>query len=155
MLLHLSSIASSMNASAGFKNEHACCHRVFVCTMHVRAAVAHMLTFPSDIVRYARLRALGPPRVSNRMSDLVAELGKWHSMSRSKSNESNEENAALTFLAGGGQVGKCMRQQDWNLSPLGDPAGWPQSLHTKTSQKHQTKTHKYFACGADLCFLYN
>jgi len=76
-------------------------------------------------------------------------------MSRSKSNESNEENAALTFLAGGGQVGKCMRQQDWNQSPLGDPAGWPQSLRTVTSLVLHSKAPMYFAWGADLCFLYN
>ena len=34
------------------------------------------------------------------------------------------------FLAEGGEMGARMRALDWTATPLGSPAGWPQSLKT-------------------------
>ena len=36
----------------------------------------------------------------------------------------------LDFLLEGGEMGALMRAHDWSASPLGAPAGWPQSLRT-------------------------
>lgn len=32
------------------------------------------------------------------------------------------------FLAGGGEMGALIRAYDWDKSPLGPPAYWPQAL---------------------------
>lgn len=39
----------------------------------------------------------------------------------------------LSFLSGGGEMGERMRAFDWSTSPVGPPAGWPQSLKTAVS----------------------
>src|SRR5215510_7032494 len=39
----------------------------------------------------------------------------------------------LSFLAGGGEMGERTRTMDWSGSPVGPPAGWPQSLKTAAS----------------------
>jgi hypothetical protein len=39
----------------------------------------------------------------------------------------------LSFLAGGGEMGERTRGMDWSSSPVGPPAGWPQSLKTAVS----------------------
>jgi signal transduction histidine kinase len=39
----------------------------------------------------------------------------------------------LSFLSGGGELGERMRAFDWSTSPVGPPAGWPQSLKTAVS----------------------
>src|SRR5262249_46652439 len=39
----------------------------------------------------------------------------------------------LSFLAGGGEMGELTRSMDWSTSPVGLPAGWPQSLKTAVS----------------------
>jgi len=41
-----------------------------------------------------------------------------------------EHAAELKFLAGGGLSGMQLRALDWTATPLGAPAGWPQSLRT-------------------------
>jgi hypothetical protein len=35
---------------------------------------------------------------------------------------------AEDFLAGGGEMGRRMRELDWSATPLGPVAGWPRSL---------------------------
>ena len=39
----------------------------------------------------------------------------------------------LSFLSGGSEMGGRMRAFDWSTSPVGPPAGWPQSLKTAVS----------------------
>ena len=34
------------------------------------------------------------------------------------------------LFAGGGELGRLIRTYDWSKTPLGPPAGWPQSLKT-------------------------
>ena len=36
-------------------------------------------------------------------------------------------------LAGGGEMGRLMREHDWSASPLGPVTHWPQSLRTAVS----------------------
>jgi len=59
------------------------------------------------------------------------------------------------FLADGGHVGALMRARDWSTSPLGDPAGWPQSLRTVVGLLLQSRFPMFVAWGPDLGFLYN
>jgi signal transduction histidine kinase len=62
---------------------------------------------------------------------------------------------AADFLADGGQLGALMRAHDWSTSPLGDPAGWPQSLRTIVGLLLQSRFPMFVAWGKDLVFLYN
>jgi signal transduction histidine kinase len=59
------------------------------------------------------------------------------------------------FLSGGAGVGALMRAHDWSLSPLGDPAGWPQALRTVVSLMLGSKFPMFCAWGKELAFLYN
>ena len=43
------------------------------------------------------------------------------------------DDADLTFLSGGGEMGERMREFDWSTSSVGPPAQWPQSLKTAVS----------------------
>src|ERR1041384_2528181 len=61
----------------------------------------------------------------------------------------------LEFLAGGGHVGALMRAHDWSASPLGPPAGWPQSLRTVVALLLQSRFPMFVAWGEELGFLYN
>ena len=40
------------------------------------------------------------------------------------------EITALTWVAGGGEMGKLVRSMDWSQTPLGPIDSWPQSLRT-------------------------
>jgi PAS domain S-box-containing protein len=59
------------------------------------------------------------------------------------------------FAIDGGRVGALMRAHDWSRSPLGHPAGWPQSLRTIVSLLLQSQFPMFVAWGNDLGFLYN
>jgi PAS domain S-box-containing protein len=61
----------------------------------------------------------------------------------------------LGFLAGGGELGALMRGHDWTGSPLGPPAGWPQSLRTAVSILINSRHPMFVAWGPELAFLYN
>src|SRR5688500_18528387 len=43
------------------------------------------------------------------------------------------ETPELSFLSGGGEMGARMRAFEWNTSPVGPAADWPQSLKTAVS----------------------
>jgi signal transduction histidine kinase len=60
-----------------------------------------------------------------------------------------------SFLAGGGEVGALMRSHDWLGSPLGPPAGWPQSLRSVVGLVLGSKFPMFVAWGPELGFLYN
>jgi PAS domain S-box-containing protein len=59
------------------------------------------------------------------------------------------------FLCGGGELGALMRDHDWSRSPLGPPAGWPQSLRTAVRLMLNTCHPMYIWLGSDLDCLYN
>ncbi|MDQ6638778.1 MAG: ATP-binding protein [Pseudomonadota bacterium] len=59
------------------------------------------------------------------------------------------------FLLGGGEMGALMRAHDWSSSPLGSPAGWPQSLRTVVRLMLNTGHPMYIWWGPELGCLYN
>ncbi len=60
-----------------------------------------------------------------------------------------------TFLAGGGEMGALMRAHDWKATPLGDPAGWPQSLRTAIRLILNCGHPMYIWWGSNLLCFYN
>jgi len=62
---------------------------------------------------------------------------------------------APDFLRGGGEMGALMRAFDWASSPLGPPAGWPQSLRTVIRLLLNTGHPMYVWWGAEHLCLYN
>ncbi|WP_145010652.1 ATP-binding protein [Pseudomonas oryzihabitans] len=71
---------------------------------------------------------------------MAAELADW-----------NE----LDFLAGGGEMGARLRAHDWSESPLGEPAGWPQSLKSALSICLNSSFPTAIYWGPELLLLYN
>lgn len=63
--------------------------------------------------------------------------------------------AALAFLAGGGEMGARMRAFDWGENALGLPEGWPQSLKTAIRILLLSRQPMWIGWGADLMFFYN
>ena len=61
----------------------------------------------------------------------------------------------MGFLAGGGEMGALMRAHDWKATPLGDPAGWPQSLRTAVRLLLNCGHPMYIWWGPDLICFYN
>ncbi|WIJ25089.1 PAS domain S-box protein [Devosia sp. RR2S18] len=62
---------------------------------------------------------------------------------------------SLDFLSEGGAAGALMRTLDWNSSPLGAPADWPQSLRSVVGLLLNSRFPMFVAWGDDLGFLYN
>src|SRR4051794_10877273 len=67
--------------------------------------------------------------------------------------DSKETN--LSFLSGGGEMGRLMREHDWSSSPLGQPAAWPQALRTVVRLMLNTGHPMYIWWGPELACLYN
>ncbi len=61
----------------------------------------------------------------------------------------------LQFLAGGGEMGERIRAHDWQASPLGDPAGWPQGLKTTLRLILTTRHPAFIFWGPSLICFYN
>ena len=59
------------------------------------------------------------------------------------------------FLAGGGEMGRRMREFDWSKTSLGPVAGWPQSLRSAVSILLPSKAQIVLFWGKDLATLYN
>ena len=62
---------------------------------------------------------------------------------------------ALTFLAGGGEMGALIRAHDWARTPLGPPAHWPQSLKTAVRIMLTSRQPIWIGWGEQLTYLYN
>lgn len=58
-------------------------------------------------------------------------------------------------LAGGGEMGRLMREQDWAATPLGPVSSWPQSLRTAVSMMLETQFPMLIAWGKEFLMLYN
>ena len=58
-------------------------------------------------------------------------------------------------FAGGGEVGELCRAIDWAATPLGAPAGWPQSLRTTVRTMLTSRFAMWMSWGAGLTMLYN
>jgi len=62
---------------------------------------------------------------------------------------------ALDFLAGGGEMGQRMRTLDWDKTPLGSPASWPQSLKTIVRVMLDSRYAMWMLWGPELTFFCN
>jgi PAS domain S-box-containing protein len=63
--------------------------------------------------------------------------------------------SALTFLAGGGEMGARMREMDWSTTPLGPPESWPQSLRSTLSMLLPSKAQIILFWGPEFVVFYN
>ena len=59
------------------------------------------------------------------------------------------------FLRDGGEMGACMRRFPWHETPLGEPAGWPQSLKTAVSLMLRARQPMCIGWGPQHISLYN
>ncbi len=61
----------------------------------------------------------------------------------------------IQFLAGGGEMGKLIREKDWSKTSLGSPGFWQQSLRTTLSIILNSKFPMFLFWGEDLTCFYN
>ena len=61
----------------------------------------------------------------------------------------------LASLAGGGEMGRRIREFDWSATPLGPIDGWPQSLRSALSICLNSNFPIAVYWGSDLVLLYN
>ena len=64
-----------------------------------------------------------------------------------------EPDTAANLVAGG--MSDRIREFDWSTTPLGDRAGWPQSLQTVVRVLLTSRFAMWMGWGPDLTFLYN
>jgi len=64
-------------------------------------------------------------------------------------------NSNLHFLSAGGEMGQYIRTKNWNDSPVGDPASWPQSLRTALSIILNSRFPMFLFWGEELTCFYN
>jgi signal transduction histidine kinase len=67
----------------------------------------------------------------------------------------SEQHEHLPFLDGGGVSGELARSVDWARTPLGAPAGWPQSLKTIVGVILQSRHPMFLWWGPQLIQVYN
>ncbi|MBC7554527.1 MAG: PAS domain S-box protein [Taibaiella sp.] len=67
-------------------------------------------------------------------------------------NSSIYENS---FLLGGGEMGKLIREKVWDETSLGNPSGWKQSLKTTITILLNTRFPMFLFWGPDLICFYN
>ncbi len=65
------------------------------------------------------------------------------------------EQTTLEFLAGGGEMGRRIREFDWQATELGHPRGWPQSLKTCIRIMLSSKQPIWIGWGPRLLKFYN
>lgn len=64
-------------------------------------------------------------------------------------------NSDLSFLKGGGEMGKLVREKDWSNTVLGDPAGWQPSLSITLGILLNSKFPMFLWWGPELICFYN
>jgi len=62
---------------------------------------------------------------------------------------------AIDFLAGGGEMGRLIREYDWSNHRLGKPDAWPRSLKTAVSLILNSQHPMWIGWGPEISFLYN
>lgn len=70
-------------------------------------------------------------------------------------NKTVQSAGELDFLSGGGEMGERIRNFDWSATPLGEPAGWDQSLKTIVRIMLTSRQPIWIGWGEDLIKLYN
>src|SRR5580700_10787007 len=63
--------------------------------------------------------------------------------------------ATADLFAGGGEMGRRMRQFDWEQHPLGTPVRWPQSLKTIVRVMLDSRYAMWMLWGPELTFFCN
>ncbi|SDL96196.1 SpoIIE family protein phosphatase [Nonomuraea jiangxiensis] len=71
------------------------------------------------------------------------------------SDDGREPTAAPDVFAADESVGRDLRLVDWSATPLGPPAGWPQSLRTAVSILLSSRFSMWMAWGPQLTFFCN
>lgn len=71
------------------------------------------------------------------------------------SSSDSRQLPSTSFLSGGGEMGRLMRDHEWSGSPLGSPDSWPQSLRSVVGLLLNSKFPMFVAWGSELGFLYN
>lgn len=69
--------------------------------------------------------------------------------------ETNGALRQLTFLQGGGEMGKLIRSYDWSQTSLGLPDQWPESLRVSTSILLNSQFPMFVWWGPEMITLYN
>src|SRR5689334_10062631 len=62
---------------------------------------------------------------------------------------------AISFLAGGGEMGERMRATDWAATPLGHAAGWSHAIKTAVSLCLRSRFPILLWLGPELRLVYN
>ena len=70
-------------------------------------------------------------------------------------NQTSSTARPPSFLSGGGNLGRLMREYEWANSPLGPPGHWPQSLKSAVSICLGTTFPIAIYWGEELALLYN
>ncbi|MDO1498824.1 PAS domain-containing protein [Winogradskyella maritima] len=63
--------------------------------------------------------------------------------------------AELSFLQGGGTMGKITREKDWTKTAMGHPSTWPQSIRPMLSMLLNSKVPMFLFWGKELRCFYN
>lgn len=66
-----------------------------------------------------------------------------------------ETSGETALPAGGGEMGRLVRQYDWAATPLGTPDAWPQVLHTLVDLMLASSQPMFIVWGPDRTTLYN
>src|SRR4051812_48487533 len=70
-------------------------------------------------------------------------------------SEDDRGPSGAEVFAGGGDVGRDLAAVSWETTPLGPPAGWPQSLRTAVSILLSSRFPMWMAWGPHLTFFCN
>jgi signal transduction histidine kinase len=68
---------------------------------------------------------------------------------------STDKPQTISFLQGGGELGRLMRSKDWSRTPLGNIEKWPQSLRTALGIVLHSKFPMFLFWGPQLTCFYN
>jgi PAS domain S-box-containing protein len=63
--------------------------------------------------------------------------------------------SSCSFLQGGGEMGERTREFNWDLTPLGTPEQWPQSLRTTVAMILSSRFPMFLWWGDDMIQFYN
>ena len=74
---------------------------------------------------------------------------------RHQNSDIAQSTAAAGWLAGGGTLGRLIREHDWSQTSLGPINSWPQSLKTSVNLILNARHPMWIGWGKDASFLYN
>jgi len=74
---------------------------------------------------------------------------------RHSSPKTSSHSSETMWLAGGGALGRLIREHDWSQTSLGPIQSWPQSLKTSVNLILSSQHPMWIGWGKDAAFLYN